>query len=88
MRKDDSRPYTVYILKCRGGSLYTGITTDLNRRMKEHLRGKASKYTRSKRPVRCVYSERQPDESRAKSRESEIKDWSRAEKIALVRGGI
>ena len=77
--------YTVYILQCRDGSLYTGITTDLDRRLEQHLRGKASKYTRAKLPVSCVYSERQPSESVAKKREWEIKGWSRSLKLNLVR---
>ena len=86
MKKDGPKPYTVYILKCRDSSLYCGITTDLNRRVKEHSAGKASKYTRSKLPVRCVYSERQPDESAAKKREAAIKRWDRKKKLAFVRG--
>ena len=76
--------YTVYILKCRDGSLYTGITTDLDRRLKKHAAGQASKYTRGKLPVRLVYSEKQPDESSAKKREYAIKRLERQEKEALI----
>lgn len=83
--KDPASLYTVYILKCRGGSLYTGITTDIERRLKEHASGKASKYTRSKLPVRLVYSEKQPDESSAKKREYAIKQMDRKTKTALIR---
>ena len=77
--------YTVYILKCHDGSLYTGITTDLQRRLQEHSKGKASKYTRSHLPVKCVYSESQPTESSAKKREIEIKKWDRLKKLNLIK---
>lgn len=78
--------YTVYILQCHDGSLYTGITTDIDRRLIEHAKGKASKYTRSKLPVKCMYTELQPDESSAKKREIEIKGWNSKKKLALVKG--
>ncbi len=77
-------PWFVYLLKCRDGSLYTGITTDLKRRMKQHSQGKASKYTRAKLPIKCVYNEPQPDESSAKKRECEIKSWPRDKKRKLI----
>ncbi|OGR84889.1 MAG: methyltransferase [Elusimicrobia bacterium RIFCSPLOWO2_01_FULL_54_10] len=77
--------YTVYVLKCRDGSLYTGITTDLKRRLRQHALGKASKYTRAKLPVRCVYTEPRRNESSAKKRECAIKALSRAQKLLLVR---
>lgn len=81
-----SRKWVVYILQCGDGSLYTGITTDLRRRLEEHSKGKASKCTRSKLPVKCVYAERRHDESSAKKREAEIKSWDKAEKLQLVSG--
>ncbi len=87
MNTNHNSLYIVYLLQCRDGSLYTGITTDLDRRLLQHSQGKASKYTRAKLPVRCVYSETQPDESSAKKREHEIKSWDRKEKMQLVRRG-
>lgn len=76
--------YLVYILECRDGSLYTGITNDLKRRIKQHNAGKASKLTRSRLPVQCVYHEQQNDLSSARRREAEIKSWSRTEKLDLI----
>jgi len=74
----------VYILSCDDGSLYTGITNNLERRLDAHNRGKASRYTRARLPVTLIYSERQADRSAASMREAAIKNLSRAEKDALV----
>ena len=76
--------YTVYILQCRDGSLYTGFAKELKARLAKHNSGKASKYTRSRLPVRCVYSESQPNQSAAKKREWELKSWPRSKKLALA----
>ncbi|MBD3426272.1 MAG: GIY-YIG nuclease family protein [Candidatus Omnitrophica bacterium] len=77
----------VYILRCSDGSLYTGITTDLARRLKEHSGGrKGSKFSRSRRPVKIVYSEKVPDRSGALKREIEIKQLSKEKKEELLRG--
>jgi len=80
-----SRMYLVYLIECRDGSLYTGITTDIARRLREHKAGKASRYTSSKGVVRMVYSEPQPDRSSALKREAEIKRWTRRKKLDLIR---
>jgi putative endonuclease len=77
--------WTVYFLRCRDGSLYTGITTDLTRRLARHRAGTASAYTRSRRPVRLVYHERQPNRGAALRREAALRRLSRAAKLALVR---
>lgn len=77
--------YFVYILKCADGSLYTGITTDPERRLDEHKRGTASRYTRAHGAVSMVYRERQPNRSAASVREAAIKRLSRMEKLALAR---
>jgi putative endonuclease len=79
--------WIVYVLRCRDGSLYTGITNDLNRRLLVHRSGKGSAYTRSRLPVRLVYSERRASRGAALSREAAIKRLPRAAKLALVRGG-
>lgn len=74
----------VYVLECADGSLYTGYTTDLERRIGEHNDGTGAKYTRGRTPVELVYTERFESRSAAMSREYAIKHLSRAEKEALV----
>ena len=76
--------YIVYILRCGDGSLYTGITTDLQRRVAVHNSGKGAKYTRSRLPVEPVYWETVPDKPAALRRELAIKALSRAEKLKLI----
>ena len=75
----------VYILRCADGTLYTGITTDLERREQEHnSEKKGARYTRSRRPVVLVYSEKVEDRSEASKREHAIKKLSLAEKTKLI----
>jgi putative endonuclease len=74
----------VYILKCDDGSFYTGYTTDVERRVREHDRGDGAKYTRGRTPVELVHRERFESKSAAMSREYEIKQLSQAEKEWLV----
>lgn len=76
--------YWVYILRCADGTLYTGCTNDLSRRLAAHNAGKGAKYTRSRRPVELVYREEAPDKSAALRREAAIKGLSRKEKLALI----
>jgi putative endonuclease len=78
--------YYVYIVKCADDTLYTGIATELNRRIEEHnVSEKGAKYTKARRPVALVYSEEYPDRSAASKREYEIKKkMTRAEKLALI----
>ncbi|MGC1507718.1 GIY-YIG nuclease family protein [Ketobacter sp. MCCC 1A13808] len=76
----------LYILRCADGSLYTGITTDLERRTREHNQGKAgAKYTKARRPVELVYSEVSENRSSASIREAAVKKMSRREKLALMK---
>lgn len=77
----------VYILRCADGTLYTGITTDLARRLEEHNRGGApgARYTRSRRPVQLIYSEAAASRSAAAKREAALKKLDRAAKLALAR---
>ncbi len=77
--------WTVYILKCSDDSLYTGITNDLERRLAAHDSGAASRYTRSRRPVRLAWSEPSADRSAALKREAQIKNMSRPAKMELIR---
>jgi putative endonuclease len=76
--------WTVYIALCRDGSLYTGITTDPERRLAEHNSGSGSAYTRSKTPIVMVFRESAIDRSRAQQRERAIKQLTRAQKEELV----
>ena len=75
----------VYIVRCADGSLYTGITKDVKRRCQQHNAGTASRYTRSRRPVRLVYQETCPSQSSALKREAAIKAMTRREKLAMIR---
>jgi len=77
--------YYLYILKCTDDSLYTGITTDIQKRFQKHLSGKGAKYTRSHRPRKVVYAETFRTKSRAAKREYEIKSWPRDKKLALIK---
>lgn len=76
--------YFLYLLECKDGSLYTGITTDVARRFDEHTKKKGGHYTSAKTPVRVVYTEQHPDRSSALKREAEIKSWTRQKKLNLI----
>jgi len=76
--------YFVYMLRCSDHSLYTGITNDLTRRIEQHNKGKASKYTRVRTPVHLVYQEECVDKSSALIREHEIKGYSKLKKESMV----
>jgi putative endonuclease len=79
-----STRWLVYILRCSDGSLYTGITNDLPKRLQAHAAGRASKYTRSRLPVRLAYSQPQRSKSAALKREAAIKKLSRPQKDRLL----
>ncbi len=76
--------FFVYLLECRDKSLYCGWTNDLEKRVKEHNSGKASKYTKVRRPVKLVFFEESKTKSAAMKREFEIKSFSREKKLSLV----
>jgi putative endonuclease len=76
--------WVVYILRCGDDSLYTGITDDLQRRLKAHENGKGAKYTRGRGPLTVVYTEQQTDRAAASRREWEIKHMTREQKLALI----
>jgi len=84
-RVPSSAAWTVYLLRCRDGSLYTGITNDIDRRLRMHAAGKASRYTRSRLPLRLVFAEGWPNRSAALRREAAIKRLPRRAKLLLVR---
>ena len=76
--------WTVYILRCGDGTLYTGCTNDLPRRLEAHRSGRGAKYTRSRLPVEPVYREEAADKSAALRREAAIKRLDRRKKLALI----
>lgn len=76
--------WTVYILECADGTLYTGITNDLDRRMAEHEAGKGAKYTMGRGPLQLVYQEVCQDRGLASKRENEIKALDRNAKLQLI----
>lgn len=78
------KEWTVYILECGDGTLYTGITDDLPRRLKAHESGKGAKYTRGRGPLTLRFQEKQPDKSAALKRELALKRLSRSEKLAMI----
>lgn len=82
-KRSRSRWY-VYLVRCRDGSLYTGITKDVARRCEQHNAGTASRYTRSRLPVALVYQEPQTSQSLALKREAAIKAMTRPEKELLI----
>lgn len=79
--------YWLYILRCGDGSLYTGTTDDVARRLAVHQSGKGAKYTRGRGPLTLAYQEACADKSAALRREIAVKKLTRAEKLALIEGG-
>lgn len=80
-----SKIWYVYIVKCKDSTLYTGITTDPDRRILEHnTSNKGAKYTKARRPVKLIYFEVFENRSLASKREYEIKKMSRKEKLQLI----
>jgi predicted GIY-YIG superfamily endonuclease len=82
--KKNTEEWVVYMLRCADGSLYTGITNDLDRRLGQHNAGTASRYTRSRLPVVLEYQEKQPSKSAALKRELAIKALPRQAKESLI----
>ncbi len=78
------KAWYVYIIKCGDKSLYTGITTDVKRRVKEHNNGKGAKSLRGKRPVELVFVESKATQGEARKREAAIKRWTREYKLRLI----
>ena len=80
----DMARWFVYVVRCRDGSLYTGISTDVAGRVAVHNAGKGARYTRARRPVTVVHVERKRSRGNALKREAAIKALSRAEKMDLI----
>ena len=77
--------YFVYLIECNDKSIYTGITTDVARRFKEHKNGEGGHYTSSKKVIKILYTEQCKTRSEALKREAEIKGWKREKKLALIK---
>lgn len=77
--------WVVYILECSDGSLYTGSTTDLKRRLCEHQEGKGARYTKGRRPVKLVFKQPAHNRSEAQYLESVIKRMTRKEKLQMIK---
>ena len=77
-------PWYVYMLRCGDGTLYTGMTDNVEKRLAAHAAGKGAKYTRGRGPLTLVHTEELPDKSSALKREGAIKKLSRAEKLKLL----
>ena len=84
--QEDPGQWVVYMVHCNDNSLYTGVTTDLDRRLQEHNKGTiGAKYTRARRPVTLAWFERCNSRSSAAIREAEIKKLGRQQKLQLIR---
>ena len=77
-------PWHVYIIECKDGKLYTGITNNLERRIKAHNSGNGGKFTKYRAPVKLLYTENYPSRPHALRREAQIKRLERTEKYALI----
>jgi putative endonuclease len=75
------QPWRLYVLECADGTLYVGIAKDVARRLACHESGRGARYTRTRRPVRLVYSEPAGDHASALRRERRVKRWSRPGKV-------
>jgi putative endonuclease len=80
------KSWYVYMARCRDGSIYTGISVDVERRIELHNDGKGARFTAGRRPVSLLYTEQHSDEGSARRREAEIKKWRKMKKEALVVG--
>ncbi len=87
MSEQKDKNYT-YMVECSDGTLYTGWTNDIEKRLKAHNEGKGAKYTRCRTPVKLVYLEESDTKQQAMSREAKIKQLSRQEKEKLIDGSI
>jgi len=81
---ESTKMWHLYILRCSDDSLYTGITTDIQRRIKTHNNGNGGRYTRSRLPVSLLYTESHPTRSTVLKRELQIKGWSKKRKLSLI----
>ena len=78
-------PHYFYLARCSDGSLYAGTSCDVTARERRHNKGRGAKYTRSRRPVKIIYTEAFDNLSAARKRETEVQRWRKVRKEALVR---
>ena len=78
-------PYFVYLIECEDGSIYTGITTDVKRRFREHVAGKGARYTRAHKAKRVIHMELHKTRSGALKREAAIKKMPRKKKLMVIK---
>jgi putative endonuclease len=76
--------YYTYLARCSDNSIYTGYCVDLDARENKHNKGEGAKYTRSRRPIKIIYSEKYTTKSEAMKREIQIKGWTKAQKENLI----
>jgi predicted GIY-YIG superfamily endonuclease len=81
----DEESWFCYMVRCKDGSLYVGVATDLASRVKEHNWGVGAKFTSTRRPVALIWWQEFPNQKAARGRESELKGWRREKKLNLVR---
>lgn len=81
---EPDKPWFVYLVRCRDGSIYTGISDDVDARVNTHNLGRGAKYTAQRRPVTLLYSEPHPNHSSARKREIQLKKWPRQKKEDLA----
>ena len=79
-----SDEWITYMLECADGSIYTGVTNNLDKRIDAHNNGTGAKYTKGRRPVRLIFKEFYPDRSTAQSRETQLKQLSKKQKLMLI----
>jgi putative endonuclease len=86
VNRDPELPENIccYIVQCADGTLYTGWTADIERRVRDHNAGRGGRYTRARRPVNLIYTEPQPDARTARRREAALKRLRREAKLALA----
>ncbi|MBI2921457.1 MAG: GIY-YIG nuclease family protein [Planctomycetes bacterium] len=81
------RRWTVYLLRCADGTLYTGIARNLERRLAQHNSGRGARYTRGRGPVQVLWSECRRSQGAALRREAEIKSWKKVKKLQWAKAG-
>ena len=82
--EEEAKEWFCYMVRCRDGTLYTGVATDPRERVKKHNWAVGAKFTAARRPVELIWSEKFPDYRLARKREAEIKSWARVKKLRLV----
>ncbi len=80
----NNNPWCLYLLRCADNSIYTGISINVEARVKKHNLGKGASFTSGRRPVSLIYQEEHPDQSSARRREEQIKNWGKADSIILA----